>query len=101
MSTEKHTQGEWAIGESTNYWLPIVDERGDYIAAVTCRTFEDEARANGRLIAAAPTILAALLGFINPTGHTDACAELRSFGVSRCTKVCERAREAIAKAREL
>lgn len=39
--------------------------------------------------------LAALKGILNPTGHSDACMEMRAHGVRKCTKVCGRVREAI------
>lgn len=41
--------------------------------------------------------LAALRGVLNPTGHTDNCAEMRAYGVRKCTKVCGRVREAVEK----
>lgn len=39
--------------------------------------------------------LSALRGALNPTAHTDACFELRAFGVRKCSNVCKRIREAI------
>ena len=47
---------------------------------------------------AAGDLYRALKGFINPTGHTDACMEIRRFGVPNCTKQCEAARKALEKA---
>jgi hypothetical protein len=41
--------------------------------------------------------LAALRGVLNPTGHTDNCAEMRAYGVRKCTKLCGRVREAVEK----
>ena len=44
------------------------------------------------------TLRKALIGFINPTGHTDVCLELREFGNPICNRNCRTAREAIEKA---
>ncbi len=41
--------------------------------------------------------LAALRGVLDPSGHTTNCAEIRAYGVRKCTKVCGRVREAIGK----
>jgi hypothetical protein len=51
-----------------------------------------------RLMKAAPDLYRALKAFINPTGHTDACMELRRYGNPVCTKQCEEARRALEKA---
>jgi hypothetical protein len=54
-----NTPGEWSIcTDDSTFWLPVVDERGKYICAVTERSERGEAEANARLIAAAPTLLA-------------------------------------------
>lgn len=51
-----------------------------------------------RVQKAAGDLYRALKGFINASGHTDACMEIRRFGVPTCTKQCEAARKALEKA---
>lgn len=76
-------------------------QRGDLnfpgIAAPS-ELYENEEDGTDKLRKAAPDLLAALRRFINPTGHTDACLELKRFGAKDCTKVCAEARAAIEKA---
>lgn len=59
----------------------------------------EQSLANMLLISAVTDLLAAALGMLNPTGHTDACTEHRAFGETQCSKKCAALRAAVAKAR--
>lgn len=76
------------------------NDRQYVIAEVYPGHHHEAVDANARLLAAAPEMLIALKLFINPTGHTDACMEMRSFGVEGCTASCRAALAAIAKAED-
>jgi hypothetical protein len=104
--TEKanHSPGPWQVRDlEPGRTARLTDSTGRYIGDLQCRHnhpgYEAERVADARLIAAAPDLLAAALGMLNPTGHTDACTELREFGHTNCTKPCARLREAIEKAK--
>lgn len=91
------TGGEWKV--SADDYSPQVSTDEGIICELHTSPFELEVRqANARLIAAAPDLLKALKRFINPTGHTDACWELKKYGARDCTKACLQAKDAIEKA---
>lgn len=85
----KHTKGAWTI-EENNGIIYVMDDRG--IAIANIHTREDginnnarikEGKANTKLIAAAPELLAALQAFIeidsNPVIHGATPAAYRTF----------------------
>lgn len=53
-----------------------------------------------RTVQAVLSLRAACLAALNPTGHTDACMELRAEGVRECTAVCAGFRSALEEAGE-
>lgn len=59
-----------------------------------------ETMEDARLFEASPDLLSALKGFINPSGHTDACMSARSYATipDYCLKKCKATRIAIARA---
>ena len=93
------TEGEWMVSEE-NEIVEVVSPAGLICKMLPSDIEEDWDcfRENAQLIASAPNLLAALKKFINPTGHTDACMEIREMGVGECTKSCRAARAAIEKA---
>lgn len=119
----KHTPGPWEADgpHPTNEYSIIGQAQGEHVlpplvahvSAWAGLNYEPdivEARANRDLIIAAPDLLQACRAFLNPTGHTDACTELRAFAVNTgqlesltaeggpCANPCRQARMAIAKA---
>jgi hypothetical protein len=83
----RHTSGDWRLTGNANGGFSIEDERG----RVLCQrsdwtTNEPESAANGRLIAAAPDLLAALKGVMRVA--------------DRATDEFDAARAAIAKAEQ-
>ena len=70
MSNAKHTQGPWRVGGTEQ--RVIFADNGDVVARIACYGEQSETpeadKANARLIAAAPELLAALqwaVGFID------------------------------------
>lgn len=91
-----HTPGPWTLrmgGISEE--IVAISKRGKAwaIARTTAsKCGRDQATANALLIAAAPELLDALKRFANLDADTN------SYLVANCTKYCEQARAAIAKA---
>ena len=92
---KQHTPGPWNVGDDSpnDYEGPIIDTRDRAVAVITIdheteSTPED--RANARLIAAAPELLAALIELEQFTDH-----EARPLA---SVKLYAQARAAIAKA---
>lgn len=100
--SEKHTPGPWCVSEDDASGQAVV--RGEHIEIATCwhhcvGSIEIEMRANARLVAAAPDLLAALQGAIGALEfsqdfHRDLGNEDQAFAADRL----DAARAAIAKA---
>ena len=69
MENTKHTPGPW-MESSFEVWSPLNGKRFGKVVANLRRAEapDDEARANARLIAAAPDLLAALEAIVNYQG---------------------------------
>ena len=69
MGESKHTQGPWR-GMSSDYFLihGDIDQRNLLVATLCPIDYGDEDIANVNLVAAAPDLLAALEGLMNPKG---------------------------------
>lgn len=98
-----HTSGPWLRGESVGYHEPIMAGGVTVAHVILTDTYEDEADANARLIAAAPDLLAALKEMLAADGmasHTDtALREMHADGYwPTFIPIILHARAAIAKA---
>lgn len=97
MSEQKHTPGPWTWNGKDMPYADITDANGCVVAGVNecdCATDADarrEERANARLIASAPDLLAALR-------TTDAAMRAHPGGDCRSAEDIEAARRAIARA---
>lgn len=69
-------------------------ERGEG-AEFICASYREDLRRAIEDEEKYPDLHSALKVFINPTGHTDACTELRGIGVTTCTRACARARSVL------
>jgi hypothetical protein len=104
-TSERHTPGPWHIGESIDeyqtgseswnvpVWANHADP-GDRIAAEALAKDREQARANARLIAAAPELLEACKGLVR---IADAVRYTAGLGKNQMARV-DAARAAIAKA---
>lgn len=76
----------------------VCREEDRALFAVTGPAGDPKSERVAALFAAAPELLAACRGILNPFGHTDGCWENRTLGVEHCSKACQRIRDAVERA---
>lgn len=103
MNDTQHTPGPWKIGTpGPNGCYTIGTEKGGLMTAIIAHSIrepkeEQEAKANARLVAAAPDMLEALELYLKSEGNTDWARKKRSI---RQNMVYDTAQAALAKAKE-
>lgn len=102
MSNTVHTAGPWTFEESSTGGIDVVARKENARVSEVCyigeqRSQIEEARANARLISAAPELLeaaTAILNHMQPPGTVGA-----GYRTDRCGKYLQTLRAAIDKAR--